>query len=158
MRLHILNDPIFIFSLLAAIAVDHHCSYTANGGVRHRFQREPEMTMEDYAMIRDLSKWAGGVLSSDIIYSLYIDEDGRQLKASDAVGNLKTSFKWIVPQSILLTTLRRMKNEDEALLNGDSYAGLRETRKRKIKMNETQPAYLLEIRLTPIVNHGTIPP
>ena len=53
-----------------AMAVDYHCSYTVSGGVRNRFQTEPETSMDDYKMIRDLSKWAGGSLSSEVLYSL----------------------------------------------------------------------------------------
>ena len=135
------NIPNSLHSVLAVIAVDHHCSHTADGGVRQHFQIEPETTMEDYKMIRELSKWVGGTLSSEVFYSLYLGKDGRQLKASGVVGNSKCLFKWIVPQSILLITFRRMQNEDKALLDRDSYAGLRETRKRNITNDKTKTAY-----------------
>ena len=69
------------------MAVDHHCSYTVAGGAKTRFQTEPETSMDNYKMICDLSKWAGGSLPSDVLYSLYADEDGNQLKAMDVIGN-----------------------------------------------------------------------
>ena len=72
-----------------AMAVDHHCSYTVAGGARNCFQTEPETSMDDYKMIRDLSKWVGGSLSSDVLYSLYVDKDDNQLKASAVIGNGK---------------------------------------------------------------------
>ena len=53
----------------AAIAIDHHCNYTAEGGVRCQFRTEPEVTIEHYDIIRKLNNYAGGTLSSDILYS-----------------------------------------------------------------------------------------
>ena len=73
-----------------AMTVDRHCSYTVAGGARNCFQTEPETSMDDYKMIRDLSKWVGGSLSSDVLHSLYADEDGNQLKAMDVIGNEKS--------------------------------------------------------------------
>ena len=47
----------------AAIAIDHHFSYEAKGGVNKKFQREPNATKDDYAFIRTLSNWNGGPIN-----------------------------------------------------------------------------------------------
>ena len=58
-----------------AIALDHHFNFTSMEGVRIEFRTEPETTMEDYKMIRDLHKWTSGTLSSDLLYSFYLDKN-----------------------------------------------------------------------------------
>ena len=80
-------------------------------------------------MIRDLHKWVRGPISSDLVYSFFFDLDGNLIKASDILGKSTKSFRWVVPQTILLNTLRAMKGEVHEVLQMDSYAKLAEQSK-----------------------------
>ena len=51
-----------------AIAIDHRCNYTSEGGVRSQFWTEPKVKMEHYDIIRRLNNYVGGKLLSDILY------------------------------------------------------------------------------------------
>ena len=46
-----------------ALAIDHHYSYEAKGGVEKLLKRNPKVTKNDYDFIRKLSKWNGGPIN-----------------------------------------------------------------------------------------------
>ena len=77
----------------------------------------------------------------DLVYSFFFDLDGNLIKASDILGKSTKSFRWVVPQTILLGTLRAMKGEVHEVLQMDSYAQLAEQSRSKVNMDERSPLY-----------------
>ena len=132
----------------AAIAIDHHCNYTAEGGVRCQFRTEPEVTIGHYDIIRKLNNYAGGTLSSDIVYSFFRDKCGHPLTAGEVIGNPRASFQWIIPQSSLLTTLRNMKKEEQDILDIESYAQLPNASKRQRLPDDKSTMHWKSVLLT----------
>ena len=104
--------------------------------------------MEHYDIIRKLNNYAGGTLSSDILYSFFHDKCGRQLPAVEVIGNPRASFQWIIPQSSLLTTLRNMKKEEQDILDIESYAQLPNASKRQRLPDDMSAMYWKTILVT----------
>ena len=105
----------------AAIAIDHHFSYEAKGGVDKLFQINPKITKNDYEFIRRLSKWNGGPINMYTPYFICQLLSGEIVPAKDVIGNGNISFRLILPQAILHTTLRDMKQHDDIYAQTQAY-------------------------------------
>ena len=105
----------------AAIALDHHFSYAAKGGVNKKFQRKPNITKDDYEFIRTLSNWNGGPINIYTPFILLVDVMAPTLMSTAVIGNSSSSFRFVLPQNILYCTLRDMKQHDPMAAQTQAY-------------------------------------
>ena len=105
----------------AAIAIDHHFSYEAKGGVDKKYKRKPTITKDDYAFIHTLSNWHGGPINIFTPFILCLNAEGDFVSAPEVIGNDKSSYRLILPQTILYTTLRNMKEYDNIAAQSQAY-------------------------------------
>ena len=71
----------------------------------------------------------------------------QRLTASEVICNPRSLFQWILPQSILLTTLRKIKKEQD-ILNIESHAELLNASKRQRLTDDMSPKYWNTILVT----------
>ena len=108
--------------LFEAIALDCEFSFGDKKQVAETFATEPKVHEKDYSIIRKLSKWTGGLMSADISYAIIIREDDKSVTpARQVIGVKGSSFTVWIPQSILLTTLKAIKMEEDVLHNLESF-------------------------------------
>ena len=89
--------------------------------MKNKFQVSPNITKKDYDFIRILSDWTGGDVNIYTPYVILVDESGDSLKATDVIGDALFSFKFVLPQTILFSTLRDMKEHDEMAAKTQAY-------------------------------------
>ena len=94
----------------SVIAIDHHFSYEAEGGVNKMFHSNPNITKGDYEFIRKLSNLNGGSINIYTPFVILVNESGSTLTAIDVIGNSSSSFRFVLPQTILYCTLRDTNN------------------------------------------------
>ena len=77
--------------------------------MKDKFQVSPKIDKKDYDFIRNLSDWTGGDINIYTPFIILVDESGDTLKATDVIGKASVSCKFVLPQTILFSTLRDMK-------------------------------------------------
>ena len=63
--------------IMEAIAIDCWSSIEGEGGLEKLYARKPHLTVDDYELIRNLSKWEGGqrYVSCDVVYMICHDDN-----------------------------------------------------------------------------------
>ena len=107
--------------MIEAIAINTFSSFVSNGGVKNKCTMNPVQSKGDVGIVRDLSTWVGGTMSSDILYFICLDEQNRILDAKDVIGVKNASFTVWVPQRVIYQNLKEMKQKKAVQLQTESY-------------------------------------
>ena len=89
--------------------------------MKDKFQVLPKIDKKDYDFIRNLSDWTGGDINIYTPFIILVDESGDTLKATDVIGKASVSCKFVLPQTILFSTLRDMKKHDQMAAQTQAY-------------------------------------
>ena len=107
--------------MIEAIAIDTYASFASDGGVKKKCTMKPVYHDDDLGIIRDLSKWVGGPLSSDIVYFICLGHNNEVLHTKNVIGDPNASFDVWIPQKVLHKQLKYMKQHESVELMTESY-------------------------------------
>ena len=85
------------------------------------FHSNPNITKGDYEFIRKLSNLNGGSINIYTPFVILVNESGSTLTATDVIGNSSSSFRFVLPQTILYCTLRDTKQHDKMKTQTQAY-------------------------------------
>jgi hypothetical protein len=104
--------------MVEAVARDCHTNLMKHGDVLDgAFATEPVVTSSDYDSIRKLSKngWPTKIIVCDWVYLICQDTNGAVISTKKVIGKRDATFTVWIPQSIMYTLLKKMKQTDIAL-------------------------------------------
>ena len=106
-----------------AISMDYQMKFCGTCSAQERYCVVTVVDADDYEIIRSAARPAFCHRPNhDFQYSLFQTPDGSYVQAKDVFGVRRASFKFILPQGILLTKVRELSAAQNVLYEQDSFA------------------------------------
>ena len=116
-------DTLFCNVSESAISMDYQMNFCGTRSAKERYCKVPVVEASDYEIIRSAARPSFSHRPNhDFQYSLFQTPDGSYVSAQNVFGVRGASFKFLLPQGILLTKVRELSAAQNVLHEQDSFA------------------------------------